>query len=188
MINTEPGHYHDELLVQRYRKGEKEALTVLIRKFHPKLIRIIRYQIHDNGPAEDIAQECWYHIIKKLPELELKISFTAWAGCIARRKAIDWIRKQQLIREHTQEMLLDEASKIDDLTEAEYRERQLAMIRIGIQQLPPTQQIVLTMFYVDNLDIQEISDVLHVSKGTIKSRLFYGRENLKKIINKFTED
>jgi RNA polymerase sigma factor (sigma-70 family) len=105
MIKSRSGHNIDNLLVCRYQNGEKEALAMLIKRFQRKLIRIISYQIHDNGPAEDIAQECWYHIIKKLPELELKISFSAWAGCIARRKSVDWIREQQRTRNHTRENL-----------------------------------------------------------------------------------
>jgi RNA polymerase sigma factor (sigma-70 family) len=181
MINTEPGHYRDELLVQRYRKGEKEALTMLIRRFHPKLIRIIRYQIHDNGPAEEIAQECWYQIIKRLPELELKISFTAWASCIARRKAIDWIREQQRHRNRIGKIresntLVTESTEPDDTGDI------LENLRTGINQLPSTQRIVLEMFYLDGMNLDKISEVLGVPKGTIKSRLFYARENLKLLI------
>jgi RNA polymerase sigma factor (sigma-70 family) len=51
-----------------------------------------------------------------------------------------------------------------------------------IQQLSPTQRIVLEMFYLENMKLHEISKVLDVPAGTIKSRLFHARENLKKIM------
>ncbi|WP_340105327.1 RNA polymerase sigma factor [Rhodohalobacter sp. 8-1] len=56
-------------------------------------------------------------------------------------------------------------------------------IRVGIQQLQMSQKIVLSMFYLENLNLSEISSVLDVSKGTVKSKLFYAREKLKSIIN-----
>jgi len=62
-------------------------------------------------------------------------------------------------------------------------DEKLDEIRVGIQQLPMSQRIVLSMFYMENLSLAEISSVLDVSKGTVKSRLFYAREKLKTIIN-----
>lgn len=58
----------------------------------------------------------------------------------------------------------------------------IEMIQTGIRQLPPARRIILEMFYLENLSLREISKVLNVPEGTIKSRLFYARENLKKIL------
>lgn len=75
-----------------------------------------------------------------------------------------------------------EAELERDPTEEESDEYLLNKIHIGIQQLSPVQQIVLRMFYLENLSLLEICSLLNVSEGTVKSRLFHARENLKKII------
>jgi len=151
------------------------------------LTRTLMYHTKDSIPVEDLAQECWYTIIKRLDEVDLKISFDAWALTIVRRKAIDWIREQQRSRRYSKKIKKEFNSKAKERNR-DKQEEKLAQIDMGIQQLSPTQRIVLTMFYRENLSLQEISTVLDISEGTVKSRLFYARENLKKILNQQTEN
>jgi RNA polymerase sigma factor (sigma-70 family) len=179
-MNSETEHKLNNLLVQRYQNGEDDALKHLIVRFQPVMIRTIYYHTSNRDAVEDISQDCWYDIIARLKELKLKISFNAWALTIVRRKCIDWIRDQQRERKQAQLLNLEvEADAAEQKTGV-----RLEQIQIGIQQLLPTQRIVLTMFYLENLSLEEISDVLDISKGTVKSRLFYARENLKKILIK----
>ncbi len=178
IMSKETKYTDNELLVKRYQNGDKGALQLLIKRFHPMLVRTIYYYTRDKSPVDDLAQECWYVIIKKLAELKLKISFEAWALTIARRKAIDWIRTQQRSRKQAKVMKAEAKSEVQS-KKADYKEDKLEKIRIGIQQLPPSQRIVLNMFYLENLSLSEISKVLDISKGTVKSRLFYAREELK---------
>ncbi len=142
----------------------------------------IYYQVQQQNPVEDIAQDCWYVIIEKLPELELKISFKAWALSIARRKALDWIRKKQQSAKNSSLIENRSASSTKSST-TDNSSSKLQKVRNAIQQLPGTQRIVLELFYLDNLTLQEISSVLNISNGTVKSRLFYAREKLKQIIS-----
>lgn len=173
--------YSDEWLVNRYQEGDQDALSVLIKRYHPKLIRAVRFQTHGNGPVEDIAQESWYSIIKKLSEINLKISFNAWATTVARHKAIDWLRKKQRIQKKEDAFASEEDNQNDDDLD---EQKKLEKIHFEIQYLSPAQQVILKMFYVENLTLEEISKVLDISVGTVKSRLFHAREKLKEMITK----
>jgi len=180
-VNKNPEHISNEALIDQFIKGDKSALQLLIKRFHPKLVRTISYYTSTNTPVEDIAQECWYAIIKKLEDLELKISFEAWALTIARCKSVDWIRNQQLSRK--QALALENEADTNPETHSETEpDVLLARVQNGIQQLPPTQRIVIKMFYLENFSLREISKVLEVPEGTVKSRLFNAREMLKEII------
>ena len=75
-------HIDYNILVERFQNGDRKALEILICNFHTDLKRIIQYHTKARQPVEDIAQECWHDIIQKLDELELKISFNAWAFTI----------------------------------------------------------------------------------------------------------
>lgn len=88
----------NNVLVHRYQNGDDEALKLLIKKFHPVMVRTVVHFTRNYSAVDDIVQECWYSIIEKLGGLDLQISFDAWALTIAKRKAIDWIRKQQRMR------------------------------------------------------------------------------------------
>ena len=179
-MNKQQNHITDEELVRRYQNGEEQLLKVLIRRFHPLLQRNIGYRIGNTALVDDIVQECWYAIIPKLDTLELKISFRVWVMAVARHKAIDWLRTEQRVRyQHEKIREHDEYSGEDINDEALIRDA-----RQAIQKLPPTQRIVIELFYRQNLTLAEISDVLDIAKGTVKSRLFYAREKLKHIINR----
>jgi len=96
-MNKIPEYISSEQLVEQYQNGNRDALKLLIKNFHPKMIRTIRYYTHSSEPADDLAQECWYHIIRQLGQVDLEISFDAWALAIAKRKAIDWIPEEYYI-------------------------------------------------------------------------------------------
>ncbi|MEX2595314.1 MAG: RNA polymerase sigma factor [Salibacteraceae bacterium] len=187
-MNKFPEHISSEQLVEQYQNGNRDALKLLIKIFHPKMTRTIHYYTQNLEPADDLAQECWYHIIRQLGQVDLKISFDAWAHTIAKRKAIDWIREQQHSRKMDRELLNQSAEADYGNNEglrsiSDDKQTKLAVIQTAIQKLPHSQKIVLSMFYLENLSVKEIGNVLEVSNGTVKSRLFHARENLKKIIS-----
>jgi len=178
-------HTDNNELVEQYQRGDRKALKVLIRRFHPDMKRVIRYHIQTNNPVEDIAQECWHDIIQKLDgdELELKISFDAWAVTIARHKAIDWIRRQQRLRKNNRNYRREfEPENSLTTKNDEQTNSKLEKVQDGMNNLPAPQKIILNMFYMENLSLKEISRVLDIPEGTVKSRLYHARENLKKQI------
>ena len=86
----------------------------------------------------------------------MKISFEVWALAIARHKAIDWVREQQQSRERAHQMRVQKESERPD-KKGDNSESHIKLVQHGIQQLPLTQRIVLTMFYLENLSLKEIS-------------------------------
>ncbi len=177
-------HIINDYLVDKYQDGDKDSLKILIRQFNPSLQKQIYAQTRDKESLDDLVQESWYAIISGLKEVQIRISFEVWALSIARRKAIDWIRQQQRVRKKTQEIYIEEKEKVlPSETELDVILERKARLRIAIDELPQTQRIVLTMFYLENYSVQEISEVLRISSGTVKSRLFNAREHLKEILN-----
>ncbi len=178
--------FPDHQLVIAAQDGRPDALKALISRFHPRLLRCIKYHAGNDAPAEDLAQDCWYAIISRLNDLKLQVSFNAFIATVARRRAIDWIRKEQRNRlRYSSEPLSSDigvSSPKEDKTE-----QQLALIREGILQLPATQRIILSMFYLENRSLKNIAEQLRISEGTVKSRLFYARESLKQQLTQNTE-
>jgi RNA polymerase sigma-70 factor (ECF subfamily) len=186
-MNSEQEHNPNNRLLLRYQNGEEKALEMLIKRFHPVMVRAISYYTANSESVDDIAQDCWYSIIPKLADMKLKISFDAWALSIVRRRSIDWIRMRQ--RSRVREKRIHEwAESGSNHMETEDTPGLLERVLAEIRQLPPTRRMVLHLFYLENLSLQEIGELLDISTGTVKSRLFYARENLKKIITNPNEE
>jgi RNA polymerase sigma-70 factor (ECF subfamily) len=179
--NTDQKGNLDRLLI-RYQSGNEKALRELIRRTHPKLEQMIRFSTKSEDSVDDLVQECWYAIIPQLKTLNVESSFRAWALSIARRKSVDWIRdRQRQRRKGRQARMLNLQEKLDD--QADDHEARLKKVKEGIEQLPESQKIVLNLFYLDNMSLKEVSSILGISEGTVKSRLFTAREFLKQNIN-----
>ncbi len=169
----------DALLVLNYQNGHKKSLAILVKRWHGKFCKHTYYYTMDIDIAKDIAQESWKIIIKKINRLEDPNKFGSWALSIVNRKAIDWLRMRKR-----------EAIKLKDYFNSEYEERELIdqdmdeiqKLKRAILLLPEGQRLVLNLFYTESYTILEIGEILGLSKGTIKSRLFYAREKLKLII------
>ncbi len=186
---TKPEKIFDGLLVLQYRNGNTKALSLLVNRWHTKLCKHAYWYVKDSEVAKDVAQESWRVILGKIDRLNDVNSFGSWALIIVHRKALDHLRREQRserkLRQIHQEIKRDDtASKTTIISDNSYDSTVAFAPNIvlnSINELPNNQQIVLRLFYVEAYSILEISNILEISKGTVKSRLYYAREKLKSI-------
>ncbi|MEP2935731.1 MAG: sigma-70 family RNA polymerase sigma factor [Gilvibacter sp.] len=180
----QPNHIFDSLLITEYIAGNKKAITVLVTRWHPIFCRQANWYIKDKAVAQDVAQECWVIILKKIGSLKDTQKFAPWALTIVHRRAIDQIRKNKKTETHTSNEMIEQAVDTStSQTEAiQSTQGKLQLINGGIAQLPLKHRIVIELFYKNQLSLDQIASVLDVSKGTVKSRLFYAREALKGLL------
>ena len=169
---------YDGLLVLEYLAGNNQSLSMLVKRHHIRLCSHSYRYTMDIEASKDIVQDAWKTMINKLHTLNDPNSFGSWATKIVTRKSLDHISKAKRIRgqmeEYSREAWVaetrgDRESEIDQLLKA-------------IKELPDDQQKVLRLFYLEEYSLKEIGDILEISIGTAKSRLFHAREKLKKII------
>lgn len=176
----------DGLLVLQCKSGDKKAYSLLVKRWHQKFCKQAFWYTKDIDLAKDIAQDSWVVIFKKLHMLSDPNSFGSWALSIVNRKAIDALRKVTRGNKNLKDYYKDLKTKnnqyktINDDTNTATNHSKL-IIR-AINNLPENQQVVLKLFYVEDYSVLEISNILNVSAGTIKSRLFYAREKLKSLL------
>jgi len=170
----------DEMLVMRSQKGDQKALAILVKRWHPRLVRFAYHFAGDKDVIQDIVQESWQAILKSLPSLKNPSGFRVWFLRIVRNKSVDWIRKRQRDRQVMEHPLAME--NISQEHEEAITENQTTLVKVALKKLPEDRKIILTMYYLEELSVPEISLVLKISPGTVKSRLFYARKYLKEIL------
>ncbi|MCB0280411.1 MAG: sigma-70 family RNA polymerase sigma factor, partial [Calditrichaeota bacterium] len=124
---------------------------------------------------------CWRSILKNFDTMNLPENFGSWAMTIASRKAIDWLRSQQAQRKHINpdDLPLEKSEEPENETDSNQYEL-LEQMKLEMRQLSDEQRAILSLFYLDRLPIKQISSILRIPAGTVKSRLFHAREQLKK--------
>ncbi|MBD5781313.1 sigma-70 family RNA polymerase sigma factor [Pelagicoccus sp. NFK12] len=170
-----------ELLVLKAQGGEEEAFSELYELWKLDLFRLIRFAVRDGQAAEEIAQETWISIAKALRGVEDPSAFRAWALRIARRRSVDWIRKQESERWVRRKLEAERPSAADPPT-ADSAES--AALSEAIQKLDTDSRLLIHLFYETGLTVEEVGLALELPAGTVKSRLFALREKLKREIER----
>ena len=168
----------DAMLVLEYQSGGKKALTLLVKRWHQKLYSQARWYTKDDAIAKDVVQDSWSIIIKRLHGLKDPNVFGSWAMTIVTRKAIDWTRAQKKELNHLKSYHESTTSTTLD-TNTLAVETIHSHLNKHVNALSLEQQMVLKLFYLNGHSLKEISSILQKPVGTIKSRLFTARENLK---------
>jgi RNA polymerase sigma factor (sigma-70 family) len=162
----------NDILVMLALEGDREALDKLVRRWWPRhYTHAIRLLGHDEGAA-DAVQEAWSQILSGLRKLNDVSRFPAWSYSIVSRRCYDLIREKQSDRRN-------EANNDDQISEGGANQDLKLDMKKAMKQLPGEQRAALALFYVEGLKVHEIATALHISEGTVKTRLFHARSKLK---------
>ena len=169
----------DECLVIRLQSGDKDALSILVKRWHKLFCNKAYYLVKDKEAAKDIAQESWSVILKKINHLRDPKQFKYWAYRIIVNKSTDWLRQKAKSRKYNFEYKHEVG--VYDSEYSENEDLKKALLK-AIKKLPINQLIIVKLFYVEDYSLKHISELLNISIGTAKSRLFHAREKLKKTL------
>jgi RNA polymerase sigma-70 factor (ECF subfamily) len=178
VTDSEPGHrvhQEDELLVIRCQLGERPAFDELVERWHLPVWRYIRRMAGDDDAAWDVAQDVWLRVLRGIGRLRDGAKLRPWLFGIARRVLMDRLRHQYTTPIDADVDLTTVAATVssDDSEEA------IAAMERELARLPVIEREVLTLFYLRELSLTDVADVLGVPVGTVKSRLFRARQQLR---------
>jgi len=161
----------DEILVMDCQSGSVRALEILVSRWQKRLWRYAYNLTGDSEAAWDITQESWLGIIKGLRKLQDPAKFKAWVYRITTNKSIDWIRKSKAVKQ----------IGIEEIEEQQSSQKKDTGVKELLEKLDIRKQVVLSLYYFEQLSVPEISVALKIPKGTVKSRLHSARKELKEL-------
>lgn len=171
----------DAALIERLRGNDLDALGLLFDRYYPQVYRTAVGITHDSAVAEDIAQDCFLRLHHYANRVDTSLPLAPWLYRVTVNLAYTWITRRQK-RRVSLEALVDHltappASAPDQL--AEHNELH-AEVRRAVEELPFNQRAVVVLHYLSGLSLEEIAVVVECPLGTVKSRLYYARETLRR--------
>lgn len=167
----------DEILVMDCQSGKVKALEILVSRWQKRLWHYAFNLTGDSEAAWDITQERWLGIIKGLRKLHDPANFKAWAYRTTTNKSIDWMRKNKALKQ----------TSIEEIQEHQHKAKKDTGVKELLEKLEIRKKAVLSLYYFEQLSVQEISVALKIPAGTVKSRLSSARKELKKLWQKHYE-
>ena len=176
--DTNPMENHtDEQLVESYLNGEKEALELLIKRYLKPIFGFVFSYIKNSEDAEEITQDAFFKAWKNLKKFDKEKKFKTWLFSIAKNTALDFLKKKKPLlfstieedgKENSIIGKIPEPSPLPDeiLNRADLAEE----LNLAMDKLSPKYREVIFLYYKEQFNFREISELLNEPLDTIKSR------------------
>lgn len=174
----------DENLIKEILKGNESAMEILVKRHYDLVHSYIYRTTSDYNIAYDITQGVFIKMMKKLNTFNLEDrKFQSWLLKIAVNTTKDYFKsktfKQRKENYDIEEHQIEDKSNIIEIIS---KKEEAIKIKEAVGKLPNLQREAILLKYYNDLKIKEISDITGDNENTIKSRLFNGIKNLKKLL------
>jgi RNA polymerase sigma-70 factor (ECF subfamily) len=171
----------DAELIERVRACDLSALGNLFDRYYGQVYRAAVAITQDSAVAEDIAQDCFLKVHRYASRIDTSLPLAPWLYRVTVNLSYTWVSRQKKRRVSLDAVVdrLISPSWLSPDHIAENMEIQ-EQVRQAIQELHFNQRVVVVLHYLSGLSLEEVADILECPVGTVKSRLYYARESLRR--------
>jgi RNA polymerase sigma-70 factor (ECF subfamily) len=193
-----PGNEEDQQLVARTQAGDAAAFDDLVVKYSPRLYGLVYNMTSNHEDTNDLLQDVFSKAYKAIRGFRGKSSFYTWIHSIAVNMTLNFLKK----RGRRYNLSLDDVDNTSIQNDKEFleatatnspvREADLSELQKRLNEammkLSEEHRAVVTMFHIQGMPHAEISKILRVSEGTVRSRLFYANRQLQNYLEEFRKN
>lgn len=175
----------DRELVQRAREGDRYAFNLLVWRWERPIYNLALRYLGSEEDATEVCQEVFVRAYSHLKEFRGDAQFSTWLYRIAINCCHNIARRRKKSREVSLEKTYASSSYLessghDHEAEADYyRAQVMTRVAEALQRLPEEQRIVVELRILQDRPVEEVSQILGIPEGTVKSRLFYALKKLR---------
>lgn len=170
----------DAELIVNLRADDLTALGVLFDRYYSQIYRTANAITHDSTVAEDITQDCFLRLHRYANRIDTSLPLAPWLYRVTVNLSYTWVsrhKKRRVSLEAVVDYLMSPARNApDQLAESAGLQQE---IRQAIRELNFNQRVVVVLHYLNGQSLEDIAEILECPVGTVKSRLYYARENLR---------
>jgi len=171
-------------LVRSHLAGDPKAFRLLYEKYGDKVFASAYRIVGEHHAAADLTQEIFVKIYRELQSFQFQSKFSTWLFRVTVNHAIN---KANEVRRHTrirERIGLEGRGDLGGTREGRPLDER---VQKALQGLSPKLRAIVGLRYLDGLSYEEISEVLEISLGTVKSRLFLAHETLRPLLKEMLE-
>lgn len=173
----------DQELILQLQAGRLDALGTLYDRHRYMVYRTALAISGEPEAAADLLQDVFLRLYRFAERIDDTRPLEPWLYRVTTNLAYTWVKRRHRWLsplEDIAEWLAGSKKQTPQYASEMYEESQ--QIQQAVSNLPIQQRIVIVLYYVNDLSLQEIAEILEIPEGTVKSRLHYGRQALKKTL------
>lgn len=184
----------DNELIARTQAGDPAAFDELVRKYSSRLYSLVYNMTSNHEDTNDLLQDIFAKVYRSIKGFRGKSSFYTWIHSIGVNMTINFLKKRgrhfQLSLDdvdaniQNDKEFIESTSGSNPVREADLKELQ-QRLNEAMMKLSYEHRAVVTMFDIQGMPHSEISKILNISEGTVRSRLFYAHRQLQNYLEEF---
>ena len=171
----------DKILYKKFLQGNERAFESIMDKYIEKLIYFIHNFVRDIDIAEDLAQDVFVYILINKQKYDFNYSLKTYLFTIGKCRALNYIKREKRIISLEESFYDNHEESIENIV---FKNEKQQHLKTAINKLKPAQSKVIFLADIEGLPYKDISKILDISLPKVKSLIFRGRKNLKKILLK----
>lgn len=165
--------------------GDMQSFSCLISKYEKMAFTLAFRIVGNREEAEEVTQDAFLKMYQALPDFRFESKFSSWFYRIVYRTALSTIRRQSLFSDvddvDTSNVTVEEQEQASALLEQNDRKK---VIQKTLKELPKSEALLLTLFYLQECTIDEISQITGLSNVNVKTKLFRARKHFYSVLEK----
>jgi RNA polymerase sigma-70 factor (ECF subfamily) len=172
--------------IQRARRGDRDAITLLIRSYQRPLEAFLFRLCGQSDLAEDLSQEAFVRVIRSLDRFDERFRFSTWLFTIGKRLLVNHQQKMKPTpdSEMVEYRAGDARTPATETEEIERTQRVTQLVGVALEALVSPQREIVLLFHQQGWSVQQIATELSMPEGTIKSHLFRARRRMLEAIER----
>lgn len=169
----------EQELLKQCQKGDRQSQMTLYKKYARAMYQVSRNIIKDEMKAEEAMQDAFLSAFEKLDEFKAEVTFGSWLKKIVINKSLDYLKKEKMYQnaESAENLQLLEDSEEIDLSE------KIEAVKKAMNNLPENYRIILSLYYLEGYDYEEISEILNLSYANSRVMINRAKNKLITLLN-----
>ena len=181
------------LLIEKIQAGDKKAFRSLIEKYQRLVSHIVFRMIPNETDREDICQEIFIKVYQNLGNFRFQSKISTWIAKITYNSCINYLQKKKipLFEDHTvDDKTIENLSGNYTLPDSSTEKKDIASrLQTEIAKMNIHYRTILTLYHLEEMSYTEISQIMGIPQGTVKSYLFRARKKLRKrLMSKYKKE
>ncbi|RIK46334.1 MAG: RNA polymerase subunit sigma-24 [Chloroflexi bacterium] len=175
----------EDVWVSRAKEGDQAAFEAIVQRYERQIYSFVYRMMGDADDAYDLTQDCFVRAYKSLSSTNHELNVSAWLHRIASNACLDVLRRRQRIRwlpwDPVKHDGMLEAHASDDPERLAVARETSSSVQDVLNRMSPRNRLALVLREYEGLSCEEIGDIMGLSRSAVKSVLFRGREEFRKL-------
>jgi len=180
-------------LIRRILTGDREAFKIIVEEYQRLVSHVVFRMVFNSEDREDLCQVVFIKVYQNLSSFKVKSKLSSWIARIAYNACIDHLKRRKSL--YLDELPPTESYQVDpikgEVSPDEYTEKEDLSTRLKteIEKMPVHFRTILTLYHLEGMSYAEISEIMQLPEGTVKSYLFRARRFLKnRLLTKYQKE